>query len=118
MSAILLSVRRLSNYEVYDRQGDKLGVINDLMLDIDVAKVRYAVLGSRSSLGLSKKSFAVPLAALQLDTENECFVLDVNRNVLAQSPGFDAEFPPEFPDTLFAQKPPVPSEMIAESRRA
>ena len=70
------------------------------MLDIDGAKVRYAVLASKSSLGLSKKSFAVPLAALQLDTENECFVLDVDRAALAQSPGFDESAPPELPDPV------------------
>ncbi len=102
MSAILLSFQRLGQYEVYDRRGDKLGVIDDLMLDIDGAKVRYAVLASKSSLGLSKKSFAVPLAALHLDTENECFVLDVDRDALAQSPGFDESTPPALPDPIFA----------------
>jgi sporulation protein YlmC with PRC-barrel domain len=107
MSAILLSVHGLAKYEVYDRHGDKLGVIDDLMLDIDGAKVRYAVLASRSSLGLSKKSFAVPLTALKLDTENECFVLDVDRNALEQQPGFDADSPPESPDPLFAHSQPA-----------
>jgi sporulation protein YlmC with PRC-barrel domain len=103
MSAILLSMQRLSDYEVYDRHGDKLGAIGDLMLDIDVAKVRYAVLVARSSLGLSQKSFAVPLSALRLDTENECFVLDVDRERFAASAGFDAASPPDRPDPLFTQ---------------
>jgi sporulation protein YlmC with PRC-barrel domain len=107
MSAILLSVQGLAKYEVYDCRGDKLGVIDDLMLDLDGATVRYAVLASRSSLGLSKKSFAVPLTALKLDTENECFVLDVDRSALDHEPGFDAESPPEFPDPLFARAQPA-----------
>jgi sporulation protein YlmC with PRC-barrel domain len=106
MSAILLSVQNLEKYEVYERQGNKLGVIRDLMLDVDAAKVRYAVLETKSPLGLHKKSFAVPLSALKLDTENECFMLDVERSALEQSPGFDPSSPPEQPDHLFAQPPP------------
>jgi len=101
--SMLLSYRSLGNYEVYDRRGDKLGVIDDLMLDMNGARVRYAVLASKSTLGLSKKSFAVPLAALQLDTENECFVLDIDHDALAQSPGFDQGAPPELPDPVFVR---------------
>jgi sporulation protein YlmC with PRC-barrel domain len=118
MSAILLSVQRLANYEVYDRQGDKLGVIDDLMLDVDGAKVRYAVLASKSSFGRSKKLFAVPLAALVLDTENECFMLDVDREVLSHSPGFDADSPPVVPDPLFARTQAAASGLVSGSRGA
>jgi sporulation protein YlmC with PRC-barrel domain len=102
LMAVLLSVQRLENYEVYDRQGNKLGVIDDLMLDVDAAKVRYAVLAAKSGLA-STKTFAVPLKALVLDTENECFVLDVDRDRLARADGFDAAAPPVQPDPLFAQ---------------
>jgi sporulation protein YlmC with PRC-barrel domain len=102
--AVLLSVQRLENFEVYDRQGNKLGVIDDLMLDVDAAKVRYAVLAAKSGIG-SGKAFAVPLSALHLDTENECFVLDVDQDRLAQAEGFDAATPPPQPDPLFAQTP-------------
>jgi sporulation protein YlmC with PRC-barrel domain len=118
MSAILLSVKRLGHYEVYDRLGNKLGAIRDLMLDVDGAKVRYAVLESKSSLGLSKKSFAVPLTALTLDTENECFVLDVTREALAGSAGFDTDSPPASSDPLFAKRPASASDFVAGSRGA
>ena len=101
--AVLLSVQRLENFEVYDRQGNKLGVIDDLMLDVDAAKVRYAVLAAKSGIGSPRKTFAVPLAALHLDTENECFVLDVDGEQLAHADGFDAAAPPPQPDPLFAQ---------------
>jgi sporulation protein YlmC with PRC-barrel domain len=117
MSAILLSVKRLANYEVYDRQGDKLGVLDDLMLDDDCAKVRYAVLACKS-FGHSKKLFAVPLAALRLDTENECFMLDVDRETLSQSPGFDSDSPPAAPDPSLVRRPSASSNLVSGSRRA
>jgi sporulation protein YlmC with PRC-barrel domain len=117
MSAILLSVQGLARYEVYDHQGNKLGVIRDLMLDVDAAKVRYAVLETKSSLGLHKKSSAVPLAALKLDTENECFMLDVDRSALEQSPGFDPDSPPEQPDPLFADRQASSLDIVSGVRR-
>jgi sporulation protein YlmC with PRC-barrel domain len=101
--AVLLSVQRLEDFEVYDRLGNKLGVIDDLMLDVDAAKVRYAVLAAKSGIGAASKTFAVPLSALHLDTENECFVLDVERDRLASAEGFDAATPPPQPDPLFAR---------------
>jgi sporulation protein YlmC with PRC-barrel domain len=100
--AVLLSVQRLENFEVYDPQGNKLGVIDDLMLDVDAAKVRYAVLAAKSGIA-SSKTFAVPLKALRLDTENECFILDVDRDRLDHADGFDAAAPPAQPDPLFAR---------------
>jgi sporulation protein YlmC with PRC-barrel domain len=103
LMAVLLSVKRLENFEVYDRQGNKLGAIDDLMLDVDAAKVRYAVLAAKFGIASSARTFAVPLRALRLDTENECFVLDVDRDRLESADGFDAAAPPVQPDPLFAQ---------------
>lgn len=97
----LLSVRRLHGSEVYDRRGDKLGVIDDVMLDLDHSAVRYAVLTFSTPLLSATKHFAVPISALHLDTENECFVLDAEKNLLDAAHGFDVDNPPTGPDTLF-----------------
>lgn len=101
MPATLLFVRRLKNNEIYDRQGNKLGAIQDVMLADDISRVRYVVLGFSESLTAHKKSFAVPVEQLTLDTENECFVLDVPKARLAQADGFDPERPPPHADPLF-----------------
>ena len=101
MPAILLFVRKLKHNEIYDRQGDKLGAIDDVMLAEDISRVRYVVLGFSESLSTPKKSFAVPVEALTLDTENECFVLDVPKARLAAADGFDPKAPPPNADPLF-----------------
>jgi uncharacterized protein YrrD len=105
MPTTLLSVRRLEGFDVYDCEGDKLGTIADVMLDVDAARVRYIVLACNASL--DKKRFAVPLAALRLDTENECFVLDSTKQSLSAADGFAAEAPPPEADPLFGS-PPIP----------
>jgi sporulation protein YlmC with PRC-barrel domain len=104
MPAILLFVRKLKNNEIYDRQGDKLGEIEDVMLAEDISRVRYVVLGFSESLTAAKKSFAVPVEALTLDTENECFVLDTPKARLAAANGFDPKAPPQNADPLFGSR--------------
>jgi sporulation protein YlmC with PRC-barrel domain len=101
MPATLLFARRLKDNEVYDRQGNKLGAIQDVMLADDISRVRYVVLGFSESLTAPKKSFAVPLEVLTLDTENECFVVDVPKARLAAAHGFDPSHPPAAADPLF-----------------
>ena len=101
----LLSARRLQGNEIYDRQGNKLGTIEDLMLDIDSARVQYAVLAFGTPLGQAKKHFAVPITALALDTENECFVISASKERLDGAEGFDLDAPPESPDGLFSDQP-------------
>jgi PRC-barrel domain protein len=101
MSAILLFVKRMKNNEIYDRQGNKLGNITDVMLDESITRARYVVLSCGASLGTPKKLFAVPPEALELDTENECFVIDADKDLLAEAPGFDVADPPPLADPLF-----------------
>jgi len=106
MSDILLSVRDLRNYEVYDPEGDKLGVLEDFVIDLTDSSVRYAILATSTLGAVNKKVFAVPLAALTLDTENECFILDIDQERLESAEGFDAKTTPEQPDPLFAKHSP------------
>jgi sporulation protein YlmC with PRC-barrel domain len=105
----LLSAQRLHGNEVYDRQGNKLGTIEDLMLDIDSSRVRYAVLGFTTPLGQPKKHFAVPVTALALDSENECFVVNAPKERLDTADGFNPDAPPEAADALFGDGAPEPS---------
>jgi sporulation protein YlmC with PRC-barrel domain len=107
----LLSARRLQGNEIYDRQGNKLGIIEDLMLDIDSSRVQYAVLAFSTPLGKAKKHFAVPVTALALDTENECFVISASKERLDGADGFDVDKPPEAPDSLFSERAPEPSQL-------
>jgi PRC-barrel domain len=110
MSSFLLFVRRMRGNEIYDRQGNKLGNIEDVMLDGSLTTARYVVLAFHPGLTGGKKLFAVPPDALAFDSENECFVLDVLKERLSAADGFDLEAPPAAADPLFAGiGPPKPS---------
>jgi sporulation protein YlmC with PRC-barrel domain len=107
MAAALFTVSSLRDFEVYDRDGAKLGTLVDVVLAMVEARVRYAVLAYEDERGAEHdKLLAVPLTSLRLDTENDCFILGVERGVLASLPGFDIGSPPaEPPAELAAFRP-------------
>lgn len=95
------SVAELKRYPVYNRRGDKLGAIDDVVLDADDWRICYAVL-RYDVPGEPEKLLGIELDALTLDTENECFVVAVDDDeALRSAPGFDREAPPPRPAPLF-----------------
>lgn len=87
----ILSSSSLDGNNVVNRQGEDLGSIKDFMIDTDSGRVVYAVLSFGGFLGLGDKLFAVPLQALELDTVNERFIFDVNKEQLENAPGFNQD---------------------------
>ncbi len=49
------------------------------MVDVPMGRVAYAVLSFGGFLGMGDKLFAIPWAALKLDTANKCFGLHVSK---------------------------------------
>lgn len=97
-SSPILSSSTISGEKVVNRQGEDLGDIKDLMIDIDSGRVVYAVLEFGGFLGLGSKLFAVPLPAMKVDTENHRFVFDQSKETLKNAPGFDKDDWPDFSD--------------------
>ena len=94
----VLSASSINSDSVRNSEGQDLGSIKDLMIDIDTGKVAYAVLSFGGFLGVGDKLFAVPFKALQLDAEQECFVLDVDKERLERAHGFDPNNWPDMAD--------------------
>jgi sporulation protein YlmC with PRC-barrel domain len=97
---MLQSVADLKRYPVFNRRGDKLGVIDDVILDADDWSIRYAVLRHDPANG-ETKLLGVALDALVLDSENECLIVAADDDALSRVPGFDRETPPAEPEPLF-----------------
>jgi sporulation protein YlmC with PRC-barrel domain len=96
-----LPVKRLTASSIIgDRienlDGDNLGTIDNLMVNINTGAIEYVVLETGSFLGLGGKLFAIPFAQLYLNTDKECFILNREKEYLKQIPGFDKN---HWPDT-------------------
>lgn len=88
--------------EVYNRKGEDLGDIKEIMLDMRTGRVSYAVLSFGGFLSMGEKLFAVPWDALTLDTTNKRFTLDMDKDRLEGAPGFDKDMWPNMADPSWA----------------
>lgn len=99
----VLSASSLASTRVVNAEGEDLGRIEELMIDLAGGRVAYAVLSFGGFLGFGDKLFAVPFEALAIDAENECFRLDVPRERLEEAEGFDEDDWPDFADRRWGE---------------
>jgi sporulation protein YlmC with PRC-barrel domain len=100
----VLSADSFEGEDVVNVQGENLGDIKEIMIDVQNGRVAYAVLSSGGFLGLGDKLFAIPWSALTLDADRKCFVLDIDKERLKNAPGFDKGNWPSMADLAWAQK--------------
>ena len=98
----VMAASSLEGEAVLDATGETLGEIEEIMLDVKSGRIAYAVLAVGGFLGIGEKYFAVPWRALALDADRKCFVLDVDKDTLANAPGFDKDHWPSMADETWA----------------
>lgn len=113
--AFVMSCATLVSDVIENVEGEELGKLEHVMLDVPSGRVAYAVLARGGVLGLGAKLFAVPWAALRLDAKRGCLVLDVDRETLEKAPGFDPDRWPSMGDEKWAARV---QEFFSVRRRA
>jgi sporulation protein YlmC with PRC-barrel domain len=98
----VIGTNTLIGDRVVNSKGEKLGRIEELVLDTGAGRIAYAVLSFGGVLGLGDKLFAVPWTALRLDADNRQFIFDVDREKLENAPGFDKNRWPTTGDARWA----------------
>lgn len=98
----VMAADTLRGDEVVNSEGEDLGHIEEIMLDVPNGRIAYAVLSFGGILGIGEKLFAVPWRALTLDADEKRFILNVDKDVLKNAPGFDKDHWPEMADERWA----------------
>jgi len=98
----VMAADTLEGDRVMNRQGEMLGDIQDIMIDVQRGCVAYAVMSCGGFLGVGDKLFAIPWQALVLDPDRRCFVLDAQKERFDEAPGFDKEHWPSMADSRWA----------------
>lgn len=98
MTPTALSATTLMGDQVRNLEGEKLGHLEEIVIDLDGGLVAYAVLATGGFLGLGDKFFAIPWDLLTVDTDNEEVVIDVSKEILEDAPGFDKDSWPDIND--------------------
>jgi sporulation protein YlmC with PRC-barrel domain len=88
-SAILAS--KVRGTAVYDNKGDKVGHVEDIVLDKDTDKIMFAALGQGGVLGVGEKYFPVPWSMLDYSKDKGGYVVPVAQDVLSKAPTYRLE---------------------------
>ncbi|SAL02912.1 PRC-barrel domain-containing protein [Caballeronia ptereochthonis] len=99
----VMAASTLDGNSVLSTDGDDVGTIKQIMLDVTSGRVAYAVLSSGGFLGIGDKLLAIPWGALTLDTDNKCFRLAATSDQIRNAPGFDKDSWPAMADMTWAR---------------
>jgi sporulation protein YlmC with PRC-barrel domain len=93
-----LSTNSLNGKPVLNYQGERLGHISDLMIEMPYGRIAYAVMSVGGFLGIGDKQFVVPWSALKVERDQSCLRLDADKQKLTKAPGFDKQHLPSLED--------------------
>jgi sporulation protein YlmC with PRC-barrel domain len=88
-----LSATSILNDKVTNPEGEELGEISDLVMDLQAGRVAYAVLAVKEMNG---KLLAIPWSMFSAHGECECLILEASRAMLEEAPALDHEAWPKF----------------------
>jgi len=100
----VLSATTIIGDDVRNLQGEDIGEIEELMVNLADGCIAYAVLSFGGILGLGDKLFAVPWKALRMRPEEHAFVMDIRKEKLENAPGFDKDNWPNMSDIEWAER--------------
>jgi sporulation protein YlmC with PRC-barrel domain len=93
--AVLLRSKTLFEYRVKSPQGEDLGKIEEVVIDMEMGRVAYAVLSFGGLWGLGSKWVPVPWDAVVLRPEEKVLLLKIEKEKIEKAPNFEAATLPE-----------------------
>jgi sporulation protein YlmC with PRC-barrel domain len=83
-SAILAS--KVKGTSVYNEAGDKIGTVEDIVLDKQSNQILFAALGFGGVLGMGEKYYPVPWSMLDYDEDKGGYVAPLSKDLLDNAP--------------------------------
>ena len=87
----LINAERVEGTSVYNPQGDKLGTIDDIMIDKVSGKAIYAIMSFGGFLGIGEKYHPLPWSALNYDESKGGYVVNLDKKMLESAPTYDMD---------------------------
>jgi uncharacterized protein YrrD len=82
----LISADKVQGTDIYNRSGDNLGEVENVMIDKRTGKVAYAVVTFGGFLGIGADRRALPWSVLSYDVDKGGYVVDAADDVLRNTP--------------------------------
>jgi hypothetical protein len=87
---------------VKNLQDQKLGKVENLMVDVSAGRIVAVIISSGGYLGMGDELSAVPPTTLRFNTQHDNLQLDASKEMLASSPHFKANQWPDFTQPGYA----------------
>jgi sporulation protein YlmC with PRC-barrel domain len=99
----IISSDKVEGTSVYNPAGDKLGSVDDLMIDKISGQVRYAVMEFGGFLGIDTDRYPIPWKMLKYDTGFGGYVIPLDKTVLEKAPKYPSDRIPAY-DVEYGQR--------------
>jgi hypothetical protein len=100
----LIAADKVQGTIVYNRNREKLGSIERLMIDKTSGTVVYAVLSFGGMLGMGERHFPLPWQVLTYDERSGGYSIDLEKQVLENAPSLAPDAAFNWDDPEWAQK--------------
>jgi sporulation protein YlmC with PRC-barrel domain len=88
-TAILAS--KVKGTAVYNTQGEKVGTVEDVVLDKMSNNIMFAILGTGGVLGVGEKYRPIPWSVLDYDQQKGGYIVPLDRSRLENAPAYKME---------------------------
>ncbi len=92
----LISSKKVEGTAVFGRDGERLGSIDNFMVDKYTGRVGYAVMSFGGHFGFGASLFPLPWAVLDFDEKVDGYRLALSKEEFKEAPRFEANNEPEF----------------------
>ena len=86
-SAILAS--KVKGTAVYNGKGERIGTVEDIVLDKQSNQIMFAALGFGGVLGMGEKYYPVPWSMLNYNPDKGGYVVPLNKDNIDTAPAYD-----------------------------
>jgi sporulation protein YlmC with PRC-barrel domain len=87
----LIAAEKVEGTNVYNPTGDKLGTVDDIMIDKRSGKAIYAVMSFGGFLGMGEKQHPLPWSSLNYDERKGGYVVNLDKKMLENAPTLEGE---------------------------
>lgn len=82
----------LLGFDVVDNQGERVGELWDIMLDLRTGRVAYGIVSLERAPRWSERLVAVPWNIMHIDGERDCVEINAKREWIERAPSMRPEF--------------------------
>ena len=104
VSSSNIEASRVTGTNVYNRAGESLGEIYDVVIGKRDGRVKYAIMSFGGFLGIGEEYHPLPWDQLTYDERQGGYVVDLDRDRLEGAPRYAASDRPDWDDRAYGKR--------------